>query len=538
MAVIQQNPQDNNQNNQQPQLLGSNTAPGSTGMGPQSQNQGDGSSPSQPKGSGRFVNLQQYLNANQGAGEQIGSQIGGMATKQANTLDKQTSSGTDQIRQNVQNEQNRLSQGSNLINQVGQQGGAENVAQNNLADWQKIASGQNNSQDLTNQANTLYNQYGQNISQLGNLANQAGTESGRFGLLKQTFNNPSYSGGQSRLDQMLLQNSGGGQAVNQLGQQLNQNTQAQQTNLNNLQQQINPALTNIGTQATQEQTDAKNAIGDFSASGAGALGGLYNQLSTAQQAAQNKQAAQVAQLQQELSSGKIDANLAKSLGLNEPISLGSTTPQMTQNITNSSNPNLTSNSNPFQKVTTPGNNGVYPNPPQLNPADTNGNVDLTQWFNPEQLKAYAGQVQPQNNISLADVAQQGDISKLNALQQLAGVQPGQIDLGQKSTLNPGAQFDVQGLINSIKTAQLGKPPPIVNTPATPVNGLTPVTDNTGGAVPNKYVAPDGSTFTRVSPSSVISDTTGRVISTSGSGYDTNKVDSNGKHWYDPGYQGY
>lgn len=164
----------------------------------------------QRQGSGQAMNLQNYIKANVGGGDQIASGIQNKMQNQAN-----------QFGQEVQKAQGQLDQKAKpLEDELGEQG--KTFAQSSFKDPQALLSQQDQLQKFnrlrTQGANAdieqLRNTQTQAVNQLGassqfnNLqqaAQNAGRESGQFQLLQQTFGNPQYSAGQQRLDQLLLQ---------------------------------------------------------------------------------------------------------------------------------------------------------------------------------------------------------------------------------------------------------------------------------------------------------------------------------------------
>lgn len=162
---------------------------------------------SQPaSGSGRFTNLQSYIKANEGAGQQLGSKIGA-------GLEKETKKATDvsqaqAIGQQVQAEKDRLSQQGNQFNtQLKDQSGAQNIAANQeqRQQFSNLMNQKNQISNLTEQANTAAAQQANALNQAQQNVGQLGTETGRFNLLQNTIKNPTYSTGQQRLDQLFLQ---------------------------------------------------------------------------------------------------------------------------------------------------------------------------------------------------------------------------------------------------------------------------------------------------------------------------------------------
>jgi len=223
------NPDEDKANQQQAGGQGQvNTPVSVTGVSPVSGGAGNAAAtqaPANPKGtsSGRFTNITSYLKANQNYGKQPGQegQQGGLGAalvnkyqNEANELSSaigssgnpsQTAAGQQgssgllgQYGQQAEAGRNKLNQG--LLDQL--HGDVTSLANDpeKYAQYQKMMSGQYTAADLgdTSQLENKIQKFQQN-------AGNTDTESGRYNLLKQTFNKPGYGGGQQKLDQVLLQ---------------------------------------------------------------------------------------------------------------------------------------------------------------------------------------------------------------------------------------------------------------------------------------------------------------------------------------------
>jgi hypothetical protein len=164
----------------------------------------------QPKGSGRFTNIQKYLQANQGAGQRLAGGIGTKVKSQVEPQKQQAVSQASQIAEQVGKAQTRLGQGQALQQQVGQQGFdvvGFAAQQPNVQEFTQFRTGQAiNEAELQKQAQANQMQAMQAQAAAQTLGQQLGTEGGRQQLLKQTFSpTKNYSIGQQRLDQLFLQ---------------------------------------------------------------------------------------------------------------------------------------------------------------------------------------------------------------------------------------------------------------------------------------------------------------------------------------------
>ncbi len=218
-------------------------------------------------GSGRFTNLQKYIGANQGAGDRLASGIVGKIDKQNEPIAKETQTSATAVREGIESAKNKVSVGSNYLDQVKDPTfDANSIAkdQTKLQDFTGYRTGQAidatalANQNVNAQTNALNYQ-----NQLQGQIQQTATDQGRYGLLKSAFGggtayqNP-YSTGQQRLDQLFLQ-SGGSNGIGQLQGKLRSNVNQVGNQLNEL-GQATGQISQVGTQAAdlaknlQEQT--------------------------------------------------------------------------------------------------------------------------------------------------------------------------------------------------------------------------------------------------------------------------------------------
>lgn len=161
-------------------------------------------SQSQEKGSGRFQNLQGYLEANKGSGfgekfagqldtdinsanpviEQSGNEFSNRVNQKATRLDSQS---RDQMFNNLYNNPEAIANNAQEMEKFQKLRDAKYEGPNALADQQ----------DLYQQA------YGAK-EKAKSTANAAQNEGGRFALLNNYFGRPGYSQGEKNLDQLLV----------------------------------------------------------------------------------------------------------------------------------------------------------------------------------------------------------------------------------------------------------------------------------------------------------------------------------------------
>lgn len=232
----------------------------------------------QKKGSGQFTNIQSYLNANKGAGQRVAQGVTGQVQKTLDPAKTQTQQYNDQVRQGIQSAQNTLQQGQGQLGQLQQIGtniqgntggqfynqgadlGIESFKNDpNFNQFQRIQQGQGVNEDQLNIQQQAFANQANRFNQLAEeQSGLAGTEGGRFDLLKRTFGgnvNPKYTSGQQRLDQLFLARQGLGDLKQNLQQNVNQSkdfqAQTQQTGQGTrlAQEQERSLMGNIDTQA-------------------------------------------------------------------------------------------------------------------------------------------------------------------------------------------------------------------------------------------------------------------------------------------------
>lgn len=153
-------------------------------------------------------NVQQYLQANQGAGQRLASGIEKNVNKDAQSLGRSV----DQSRSSLQTGSNPLEsklgqQGSDFAKASFKDPQALLNQQSQLDEFRRLQQEgykgdiQNLGAQTASQQQGLQNQY----SNLDKRVGQAGSETGRFDLLRSSLGQPNYSRGAQRLDQLFLQ---------------------------------------------------------------------------------------------------------------------------------------------------------------------------------------------------------------------------------------------------------------------------------------------------------------------------------------------
>ncbi len=253
--------------------------------------------PPTPKGSGRFMNLQKYISANAPQAQQMAGSIGQGFAQRANQAQQNVSNAQSQFQAQAQKEQDRLGQAGQFVQQLQTAPGAQNIVQSpeQLSQFQRLQQGQ---LDLS-QPNLSGEQ--SELQQLQQQAQNAKTEAGRFQMLRDKFGNPSYTLGQRRLDQLLLQNAPG--AANQIQQQINPALQSFQQGLSGAEQDISSRYNALQGLAGEAQGQIEQGI----------IGGL-SKVESDVQAAQQKAIQDRALRMQQFGVGNLSPEDMQELG--------------------------------------------------------------------------------------------------------------------------------------------------------------------------------------------------------------------------------
>lgn len=402
MAVVLQQPEEDKKEEGQEQ-----GQPLTLSQGPQGGAGGGASGGSQPtsrqrKGSGRFTNLQRYIDANQGAAARTGQQIQRVAQNVQKRAEPEEQQRLADIRSQIDAERQRLGQAGQFAQTV-QEGTTDQLSQlaTDQADqFAQLRTGQTALPQLQEIGNQTLGQVGQTADQLQNIADQSRTEQGRFGLLRQAIGGPRYSAGQRRLDQLILQGAGTG-ALRDLQQGLSQEAQAEQQQLAALGQEFDTGFQDIDTQALTAQEQLQAALGrfgeqaGFGEAGSGELGELYSALESQRESERVRQDQEFNRLRSNIQAGDFGKAELELLGVN-----------------------------PDQRIF---------------------NVDLSK---------YGGQVKRgDTNVSQADVIQEEQQRRLDALTRLAGLGEASqaVNLGEKRN-TPGVVFENQKAVMDEITA--------------------------------------------------------------------------------------
>lgn len=163
-----------------------------------------------PQGSGMFTDIKKYLDANKGAGEQF-----------APIVEKKAGSDVEKVRQGIEQSKQNLMGGiaadkntaeSNKQQAMNVLEGIQSASYDNGLNYQPTSEQQNLFQNLYNYTPEKYiaPSFGSNIAGLKSAQmtpDLLKTPEGRFSLIRQAVNNPTYTRGQNVLDQMLLEQS-------------------------------------------------------------------------------------------------------------------------------------------------------------------------------------------------------------------------------------------------------------------------------------------------------------------------------------------
>lgn len=197
----------------------------------------------QRQGSGRFTNLQKYLDANKQAGQQIAGQVGGKLQGDISEKKGQAQDYYSKLGESVSKAKDVAGQGGDFMKQLQgigsniqaaqeagygqqpQQFGIQQFTQSpQFGQFQNIQAGRGIDERLLAAQQADAARSAQAYQQASQQALQGlGSEGGRFDLLKKTFGgnvNPQYSTGSQRLDQLFLARQGLGGLQEQISEDL------------------------------------------------------------------------------------------------------------------------------------------------------------------------------------------------------------------------------------------------------------------------------------------------------------------------------
>lgn len=207
-----------------------------------------------PAVSGAYNNLSNYLNANKN--NNLANRLVNQTQKQASQLGDDLKAATGQFKSDSDTS---IAGNDSAKNQV--VGAVDNISSGqvspaNQGDAFKVAaSGQYNGPTALNGQSSLQS----GVQNLGNMANNVNTESGRFSLLRQLMGRQGYNSGQQKLDQALLQGNQQQLAgLNAIKSQANQTA----NDFNSATGQVANTVYNNTQKAQQIAQQAKDKIGE------------------------------------------------------------------------------------------------------------------------------------------------------------------------------------------------------------------------------------------------------------------------------------
>lgn len=267
----------------------------------------------QPKagvGSGAFTNLQSYIQKNKPASQGIAQGISQNIQQQKQQQQQVIQSGRQQFQQQAgQLDAAREAARKKAIETVGRVTAPtpfQPLADEDITRYRDIITGVQDFDTVEMPDFTEQQQFGQTLQQR---AQQAGTEQGRSRLLEQTFNQPTYTRGQRKLDQLLLQGNVDAQRGLQRG--LEQGAQQFQQELGQTQEQL--------TQQQQQLTEAEQAlVSELEGLAASGYEGFTEDIQQ-RAAEQNRLVDQIRGIGQ---GGVVSGEVLQALGLDQPEFFG------------------------------------------------------------------------------------------------------------------------------------------------------------------------------------------------------------------------
>lgn len=250
-----------------------------------------------PQGSGRFTNLQKYIDANKQAGSRIAGKVGSDIKSDLGKKESQSQDYYSQLGQSVEKARETAKKGegytkalrdigSNIASSAYQEGSDPTRQEAGLGSiqqftqdpgfqqFQDIQAGRGINEDLLGlQQQQAAGQAGKYLSAAEQAKQSLGSEGGRFDLLRQTYGGaarPDYTTGQQRLDQLFLSSGGGlGDLRGQVGQdvlraqELNKLATGQAGEVSRLAAQEQGIVGNIGRETASNQQAYLDALGSY-----------------------------------------------------------------------------------------------------------------------------------------------------------------------------------------------------------------------------------------------------------------------------------
>lgn len=243
-----------------------------------------------PSSSGRFVNIQKYVGANNASGD--ADKVSGFVQNKSDDVKTRITKASDTIRDNI-NLDNRGFDDATKASYKGLLDKKLSGATLDKADEDKLVSGLGG------------NYSGADFSGLHSLQNEAlsattsgaqlGNESGRYQLLSKVFGRPGYSQGQSTLDQALIQSDPAAAAKLAATKQAVLSEGAGNEYLKR-----SEALTAQNATKAKEVSDLRGYLSDTSATGGAASYATPDATAQAAATAANERPALIAQFQEAL----------------------------------------------------------------------------------------------------------------------------------------------------------------------------------------------------------------------------------------------
>ena len=158
------------------------------------------------QGSGRFTNIQKYIQANQPATARLAESAAAGVERRAQEARQSASEAQEGFEQESAAERQRLSGAKEYASQTLSQAGQAPLTEEQLGRFTSLRKGE---QQQFNPAEERFAEAISQAKQAKQLSESARTEAGRFELIKQAFSKPTerYTKGAGKLDQLLLQAS-------------------------------------------------------------------------------------------------------------------------------------------------------------------------------------------------------------------------------------------------------------------------------------------------------------------------------------------
>lgn len=315
MAYLPENEQDRERRMQEQGAQGPQVASGPSGVITGGQSQAGAQPASKgPSKSGAFTNLNAYIQSNKPQAAQLAENVAGNVAKQGESAKERV--GHLQSAFNQQADQGSVQRNQGLVNEAASN--ATNFVQDSgkMDAFKRIRDATYKGPQAITDVDGYTDAYNA-VNNADKSVENTKSEAGRFSLVQDQFKKPSYSRGQQRLDQLLLQNS----------PEARQSFGDVQNRYSNLTSTLTGAQDQAASYANQRKAETEAARQDVQQAfgrmddpstpeneAAGAFGGLQNELNAKVDQYKTQQQALYDKIRKQIGAG---GDVSSSMGMSE-----------------------------------------------------------------------------------------------------------------------------------------------------------------------------------------------------------------------------